>query len=361
MDDDTCYSDLLRSLVANSPKSAKKLADINLPSALSPVRVSKSSDLVKQLNKLSLLKKRDELVAARQRALDQLNENKRLSRRLTQDKDKLVAERMLETLLQQNAHQFSAKVDEKLRPEIDDSVHLSSIDVLPSQDWSTRLQEIRRFLPHVYLTHASVLTKNFAVAPSRVYSFQINCPGVFRIPVEVLVTVNQSLISNISIPTRKLRTIATLLNLFYLSLFLYLETVSVHQIIRGLNSLAMQVKLRVDNYLDVFETFRRFVVPDFVIQKVVSDPTLVEGDGKYSSLKTLDEMVLKVEKCKVVIRWSIVVVDEITGECDLEILVKLLKGDNVDDITGLIQRLSRDNSVVDCLCIIFKRVFDIDV
>lgn len=383
MDDDddfTSYSDLLKPQEAVQSSPQKPGPDSQNPGPESPRQspqnpkspLSPNDLLKKQALKVNLYNERNTLVAQRAQLLMKINEKKRRAKILADERAQIVVDRTLEALIHQNDSQFGPGVKTLKQPlngEHDDAKALQKqLDVSPSEDWVKRLEYIRMFYKDVDIITASVTTTIRSERMVRVYTFVVISPGVFKVPVSLVVDSMDNRVLEISFESKTkrsaLRHLGVLCPTFHrLLLDQYIPQTRLDSIMYGLNSLSLHLNKRIDFFLKIIPLFTQYLIPTHALEDFLKD----SGGKARLFLRSVDKLEFLIPRSaeyneqKLTVHWDIVLHDLVGSDCEAAIAVDLGSSGMIKDVTFIYMELMEKTGVVEGLRTLFSLLFSINV
>lgn len=201
----------------------------------------------------------------------------------------------------------AASSDTSIRLEINsvdanDDV-LKDLNVFPSTDWKERLQLIKVLLPYIEFDNIS----STGTEP-RVISCTVLSPLLFQLQLNLHIDSEDAIVETKVTGLLAVKLMAPQ----YASVLKtnYISRNKVQNLLYSLNSFAASIHRRTNAFVEVIRKY-----PGLVTN--VNQDSLANNYTTYAHLKSCDEIILLLpaNSIKLCIFWSVVLEDEITGEC----------------------------------------------
>lgn len=249
---------------------------------------------------------------------------------------------------------------------------LSDLNVLPSNNWDNRLDNVKKFYP--YLDIESVSTTNSYVDDEtmvRTISFSVVCPLIFRVNVNVTIDPKSDSIVKIEIDQKQLTTLQLLSPSFYQVLTKnYIPNKKIDLVMYSLNSLSILIHKRVSLLFKLLKMFSSFVEDESLFKLTnTEDVSAAASNMKiFSNLKSVENIDFVIDKgsesYKLKLYWNIILDDVITGECQSSIKLLIIRQSDskiLNNVKNLFRELVKEYGLINGFCVLIKTTFGITV
>ncbi|KAK6457679.1 uncharacterized protein RJT20DRAFT_125494 [Scheffersomyces xylosifermentans] len=365
----------------------------SLPSHLTPFAQLSDVEILleKQSLKLSLqsdlndtLKKRTDLKAS-------VEDLRAKVKYLKDQKRRRDNKRTLEALLKQNESDFVARTETNsnentnqqaaLNNEDDDDAILKSLNVLPSSNWTERLEMIRKFMPFLELD--KIRTNNYYNGNNeliRTIEFVLISPLLFKIQFKLLIDTQTEALKEIvvgdAVLSRKSSPSLTTLSILspsftHVLMKNYLPKRKINLIMFGLNSLSVLLHRRVSILYKLLRMYPTLVRDGDKYSDFLETEEIQDNIRLFAVLKPIESLEFAVKRGadKFIIRlsWIIEVQNKVTADFCSNLKLQIYSGEDESedkvgvfrDCNSLFVKLSKEYGIVSAFGLILKNVFGI--
>ncbi|KAG2734074.1 hypothetical protein G9P44_003599 [Scheffersomyces stipitis] len=389
---------------SQSQSISRNTTESQLPQQLTPeivntdkIETSEQSTSVELSNVEILLSKQSEKISLQDELKDKVRQCSDLKatvedlrariKYLKEQKRRKDNKRTLELLLEENNNDYNEgrvhqdETQTMLNEEDDEDYILKNLNVLPSNDWGERLDQIRRFVP--YLELDNIGTSNFYSTSNelqRVIQFVLLSPLLFKIPFKLVINARDETLTEIILQDSSASIIESspLTTLSMLSTSLkhtivrnYIPKKKINLIVFGLSSLSMLIHRRISTFYNLMRTFSSILRDRKKFSSLLSEQELQDNIQLFAMLKSIDNLEFLVEKNNIhyVLRltWQVKLQNKITAECasDLRLHVFVIDDAHDDELVksadALFTKLINEYGVINSFKIVLENTFNITV
>lgn len=315
--------------------------------------------LGQQSEKTELNVRRDGLLQERgvlQANIDELNlKVRRLKDQLLQKQ----AQDKLQSLLKNNSQQYA----QGKSFEVDDEQDiLQNLHVLPSKNWLDRLKLIRKFLPYLEIDNIH-MSQEFSQNDKlmRILQYCLISPLLFRVLFTVTIFGPQDTVSDLQVDYAQL----TILSQSFAKVLAnnYIPQRKLPLIMFGLNSLSILLHKRIAMFYKLIRLLKNYIDPkfhEFTLRQEVNDNIKL-----FATLKLEDCLTFNIpvdnRLISLSLHWQIVLVDTVTGQCESQLNLYVLEGNQLLDANDIFIDLVNMHGIVQAITIILKNSFNISL
>lgn len=349
--------------------------------------------LEQQSLKLSLNSERNALIKKRATLKDSIEEMKDRLKILKEKHQTNVFDEKMEKYLEDNneathnpqeleVHQYKGditlenllsqkRLQEGLQNNENDSLIISNLNVLPSNNWEERLHLVKRFYPHLEIAHAKTTTSyDDTEKLIRTISYSVTAACLFALSLRVAINAANESIAHILLQEDKPNQLTTLHllspALHKVVLQNYLPGRKIDLLMYTLSDFSVLLHRRISTIYKIIRLYRDNV-PDTTLSELCHTEEISNTVKVFSILKSVNSIHIEIPKDSTVYRvsllWNIIVADVVTGTCSSSFeLFIARKADNhlYESANPLFQKLVAEYGVFAGLTLIIKNTFGVE-
>lgn len=334
--------------------------------------------LNKQSEKLELKGKLDELIKQRLNVKSSINEVAGKLKTLKDSQHKSdVNNRLNEYLENSNQNYIESQSRKQIEPSREATPGLNlengstvniinELNVLPSNNWDDRIDNIRKFYPYVDLEKIKPFTTyNQDGIFLRGISFTVVCPLFFKLNVEVRINSLKDSIESISVNQTQLVTLRLISPSVSQAIGQFVQQGEIDLFMYALNSLSIVAHERTSLLFKIIKKYRSYI-EDEKFKNLIEDESL-SNNRIFAIMKSVNQINLVIDKNNelyhIKLYWDIKLNDLVTGNCKSSLkLLMIRQSDNtkLKNVNNLFQNLIKEYGIFSGLDTLLKSIFGIN-
>ncbi|ODV64740.1 hypothetical protein HYPBUDRAFT_88432, partial [Hyphopichia burtonii NRRL Y-1933] len=317
--------------------------------------------LNKQSEKLELKRKLDELIKQRLNVKSSINEVAGKLKTLKDSQHKSDVNNRLNEYLENSNQNY---IESQSRKQIEPSLNIiNELNVLPSNNWDDRIDNIRKFYPYVDLEKIKPFTTyNQDGIFLRGISFTVVCPLFFKLNVEVRINSLKDSIESISVNQTQLVTLRLISPSVSQAIGQFVQQGEIDLFMYALNSLSIVAHERTSLLFKIIKKYRSYI-EDEKFKNLIEDESL-SNNRIFAIMKSVNQINLVIDKNNelyhIKLYWDIKLNDLVTGNCKSSLkLLMIRQSDNtkLKNVNNLFQNLIKEYGIFSGLDTLLKSIF----